>query len=325
MAKVQKTDIQWCDYSVNPIRAVNRGTGKLGWHCERVSDGCKNCYSATLNKVYGTGLNYAVDQSQYADMYIDQKVVSSMLNFKPRGPFKNNRERPAVFPFDMTDLFGRWVPDDWIDHMMAIFAIRSDVDWLVLTKRADRLEFYQNSDPYVRIEGHIERILGARASTVDMSRLPLKNIWFGVSAEDQKALDLRWPHLYRTRAAVKFLSIEPMIGPVNLRDIGAGWDALKTIIDDAAGNMRIIKPTLDFAIVGGESGNGSRPCHVDWVRRVVQDCKKVGVRVFVKQLGSRPVEFNPPEAILLDDAKGGDMNGWSPEIRVRQILGQSVV
>lgn len=301
MAKVTKTDIQWADYSVNPIRAVNVMKGKPGWHCEKISDGCKNCYSATLNSRFGTGVPYAADKADLVKMYLDDRVISSMLNFVPKGPFKNGRKRPAVFPFDMTDLFGHWVPDEWIDTMMAIFAIRADVDWLVLTKRAERMQAYQDASPYVRIEAQIERLVGANAGKVDVSRLPFPNIWFGVSAENHEMAARRIPLLAATPAAVRFVSAEPLIGPIAMSPL---W-------------MR----KIDWVIVGGESGQSARDCDLGWIGGVQADCLKAGVMVFVKQLGSRPVRGTP---LKLDDPKGGDITEWPFSLRVRQIPGSVV-
>src|SRR5687767_15153587 len=132
-----KTDIEWCDFASNPLRAsVN---GQRGWSCVKVSPECAACYAETINKRFGTKLAYNQRDNASVEHFIDEKELRHILTFKPKPPYKNGRERPVVFPFDMTDVFGEWVTDDTLDLMFAAFVWRSDCDWLVLTKRAERL------------------------------------------------------------------------------------------------------------------------------------------------------------------------------------------
>ena len=288
MSKVTRTDIQWCDYSVNPIRALTIGRS-LGWHCERVSEGCAHCYSATLNKRFGTGLDYAADKTPRVEFYLDGEAIRHMLTFKPRGPFKNGRERAAVFPFDMTDLFGHWVPDEWILKIFAVFVRRQDVDFLVLTKRSRRMR------------ETVQRL-------VDMNGRPFQNVWLGVSAENQERADERIPELLATPAAVRFVSLEPLLGPMNVGPLlgrGAGI------------------PKIHWAIVGGESGHGARPCDVSWIRDIRDQCNAAGVPLFLKQLGAYPIidtrYIEPGATRRLKDRKGGDPAEWSEDLRVREM------
>lgn len=312
MSKVNATAIQWCDYSVNPIRARNLATGKVGWHCERVSDGCKNCYSATLNRVYGSGTNYAADQTPKVEFFLDEKCLKSMLTFRPKAPFKNGRDRASVFPFDMTDLFGRWVADEWIARLWDIFRERGDVDWLILTKRAERM----------------------RTLVPRLALKPLPNVWLGVSAENQERADEQIPDLLETPAAVRFVSAEPLLGPIDFAAIaerhGISRPCCTAEYCSFCGGTGLAQAIgLNWVIVGGESGPGARPCDVSWIRSIKDQCQIAGVPVFVKQLGRWPAvsgeEANTKHPTFkalefgLKDKKGGDPSEWPADLRVREM------
>ena len=123
-----------------------------------------------------------------------------------------------------------------------------------------------------------------------LSNWPLPNVWLGVSVEDQAAADDRIPELLDTPAAVRFLSCEPLLEPVDLEPwlrrvatSGPGWRMT------GGSAMAIADIVLDWVIVGGESGPGARPCDLAWIRGIVAQCQAAGVSAFVKQLGSKPV------------------------------------
>lgn len=131
------------------------------------------------------------------------------------------------------------------------------------------------------------------------------NIWIGTSVEDQARADERIPELLKIPARVRFLSVEPQLGPVNFEQACGG---------------SAVSARLDWAIFGGESGAGSRPCHVDWIRDGVKQCQAGGVKVFVKQLGSNPKLLPPSSAsqdvkIFMRDRKGGDPAEWPEDLR----------
>lgn len=139
---------------------------------------------------------------------------------------------------------------------------------------------------------------------------PLPNVWLGVSVEDQATADERIPLLLRTPAAVRFVSYEPALGPVNL----LRYMSVPLAEIDNPGAM------LDWVIVGGESGPGARPFDIQWARNTVAQCKAAGVACFVKQVGSVPMErgerwrYEPK----LKDRKGGDWEEWPEDLRVRE-------
>ena len=111
---------------------------------------------------------------------------------------------------------------------------------------------------------------------------PLPNVWLGVSAEDQSRAYERVPELLATPAAIRFVSYEPALGPVDFQALTLDDDSFLDAIDDEDGT------TLDWIIVGGESGHGARPFNVAWARSVVKQCANAGVACFVKQLGAKP-------------------------------------
>jgi protein gp37 len=156
---------------------------------------------------------------------------------------------------------------------------------------------------------------------------PLSNVWLGVSVEDQQRADERIPALLRTPAAVRFLSVEPQLGPVDLTSIGSWRGEPLSALEEQVGHVE--RPPVDWVIVGGESGPGARPFHLEWARTIVEQCKAAGVAVFVKQLGADPIEgtdhrSDHPDPDLLRyplhllNKKGGDPLEWPPDLRVRE-------
>jgi protein gp37 len=176
---------------------------------------------------------------------------------------------------------------------------------------------------------------------------PLPQVWVGVSVENQEQADKRIPLLLETPAAVRFISAEPLLGPINFEHIGnALFDraaAIRKAMNGPAAMNReqaeadIAHPQLDWVIVGGESSNGARPCDIDWIRSIVEQCKAAGVAAFVKQLGSRSFSWDESEPTgrfrtdpetgkrqlevvtrRLADKKGGDPAEWPGDLRVRE-------
>jgi protein gp37 len=301
----QRTAIEWADYSSNPLKAIDVASGKRGWHCVKVSTGCANCYAEAINRRFGTGHAYNSLATKAIKFELDEMEIARLRKFKPKGPFKNGRDRPVVFPFDMTDLFQMDVPNAIIDSFIEVVLDREDVDFMVLTKRPGRMRNYM-TELYKRIDGLIE------------------NLHLGISAENQQMYEMRIEDLVRTPAAVRFLSLEPLLGPINLRLS----TRLDSAVEDRPGHP-LYCTRINTAIVGGESGRGSRPCVVEHVGSIVDQCDANGVNCFVKQLGSRPatqlrvagINDDGLKYFKLADPKGGDMSQWAGVLRVRQMHG----
>ncbi len=322
----------------NPIRArrkdgqPNKGGG--GWHCERVSPGCQHCYAERLNgKRFGTGLPYNRKSRDLVDIYLDEKALTQPLHW--RRPRK-------IFVCSMTDLFGEWVPDEMIDRVFAVMALSPQHTFQVLTKRPERMREYLSGPRWQAVNGAI----WARSGYETPGALeplegtwPLPNCWLGVSAEDQEQADKRIPELLATPAAVRFVSAEPLLGPVDfspwlmrVATSGPGWRM------SGGTALAIADVVLDWVIAGGESGPGARPFGIEWARSVVRQCQAAGVAVFVKQLGARPYSETRrvvtgsvypsaraartygEEPVILDlrDRKGGGIAEWPEDLRMRE-------
>lgn len=132
----ENSGIEWTGSTWTPIRARNKATGKVGWHCEHASDGCRFCYSEMqINRRFGTGLPFKPGHRKDIDLFLDEKMLTTPLRWK-RGRM--------IFVCSMTDLFADFVPDEWIDQLFAVMALTPQHTYQVLTKRAFRMNLYVN-------------------------------------------------------------------------------------------------------------------------------------------------------------------------------------
>jgi protein gp37 len=245
----EKTGIAWTESTWTPVRARNKATSKVGWHCVHVTEGCLHCYSESMNRRLGTGLPFKPGHAKDIDLFVDEKLLTDPLRWK-RGRM--------IFVCSMTDLFADFVPAAWIDRVFAVMALSPQHTFQCLTKRPERMREYC-SDPETpqRIAQAVREFDAARP----VIAWPLPQVWLGVSAENQDAYDQRWPILAKTPASVRFVSYEPALGPLRL-SVGL---------------------TPDWLICGAESGAGARPCDLEWVRSIRDQCAIVGVKFFFKQ------------------------------------------
>lgn len=284
MSKIEWTGLTW-----NPI---------VG--CAIVSPGCKNCYA--MRDAWRKGFNPATPQYHGLTRKVnghpvwtgEMRFVESALTIPLR------RKTPTTwFVNSMSDLFAEGVTDAMLDRIFAVMALSPQHTFQVLTKRPERMRAYLDRASG-RIADTIIRMRRERGDTdmvvVPLAHVrpgsawwPLPNVWLGVSAEDQTRLDERIPELMATLAAVRFLSAEPLLGPLTLtrcgrNGLGIAGDALRW--PGSSGPSRSFGPRLDWVIVGGESGPGARPMHPDWARRIRNDCADAGVPFFFKQWGN---------------------------------------
>lgn len=270
------TGIEWADATWNPT------TG-----CTKVSAGCDNCYAETLAERFrGT-------PGHYFEHGFDLQMRPDKLD----QPLRWKRPR-RIFVNSMSDLFHDQVPDWYIATVFAVMALAPQHTFQVLTKRHARMRSLLTSktryneqggyvpgfDAMVRNAAANMRNNARRADwpDVDKTPWPLPNVWLGVSAEDQRWADIRIPVLLDTPAAVRFVSAEPLLGPIDLRCGNADYS---TCGSNGACDMSMIKG-LDWVIVGGESGRAARPMHPDWARSLRDQCATAGVPFFMKQAGS---------------------------------------
>lgn len=285
-----RSRISWTDATWNPVRV--RVGERWGYHCERVSPGCQRCYAERMNgrmlPAWGTGLDYNALSRELVEVFLDEDELRKPLTWrKPR----------KVFVESMSDLFGAWVPDEMIDRVFAVMAVCPQHTFQVLTKRAERMREWLTNDGTEDDESMRDRMddaacgLGVGACHANMhppERWPLPNVWLGVSVEDQQRADERIPLLLQTPAAVRWVSVEPMLGPVDLQRYLPGrvnphWSGRA---DDSPRSDW----GIDWAVIGGESGPGARPFDVAAARRLKRQCQDTGVPVFWKQFGAFPVE-----------------------------------
>lgn len=334
---MNSTSIQWTDFTANPIRFRDQA-GRSVWGCVKTSSGCANCYAESLAHRFKKGGPFTAAQHSTLTPYMDAAELRTLATSR-----KIAGKR--VFVGDMTDIFGEWVTDQLLHVLFAVFALRSDVTFQVLTKRADRLRSYFADRATRHLWASAAKDLpGGRADgwqakcddSVCNGPWPLPNVWIGVSAENQQAADERIPKLLQTPAAVRFISAEPLLGPVDMQAVpipgsaerhydlrgvcqplsekDTEWDDWKYWTKNAA--------KLNWVIVGGESGSNARPCDVGWVRSIVTQCREAAVPVFVKQLGSVPYEFIRQAEYLVDYQ--GDLCAFSASVPKMDRISASV-
>jgi protein gp37 len=193
------------------------------------------------------------------------------------------RRKPTTyFVNSMSDLFHENVPDEWIDRIFAVMALAPQHTFQVLTKRADRMRRYfaevgSDADFGLNRLGIAALWTGLHGPEGPCPSWPLPNVWLGVSTERQQEADERIPHLLNTPAAVRFISAEPLLGPIDLHPLACGTNALTSSTG----------PNLNWVIVGGESGHGYRDMNPDWARSIRDQCTASGVPVFIKQMAGR--------------------------------------
>jgi protein gp37 len=310
-----KTSIEWtrgddgsAGSSWNPIRAgdlgpVGTGPG-VGFHCEIVSPGCERCYAAAINKRLGTRRPYLARERTNVSIYLDEKTLTQPLRWKkPR----------KVFVGSMTDLFGDWVTDEMLDLIFAVMALCAQHTFQCLTKRPERMRDYLVSDRRAQIYDTAERISEERYGhrSIGTGEWPLPNCWMGTSVEDQRRADERIPLLLQTPAALRWISAEPLLGETRISHY----------LTDRGDSDATWIPPLDWVVIGGESGPGARPFNVEWASSVVRQCEAAGVPVFVKQIGARAISGHPgspPLPWITHDRKGGVMEEWPEDLRVRE-------
>ena len=297
------TTISWTEATWNPI---------IG--CSVTSPGCTNCYAMrdAWRKEHNprlpaySGLVTRGPNGNKPPVWTGKVAWNSQAAVM--APLK--RRKPTMwFVNSMGDLFHPAVPDEWLDRVFAIMALCPQHTFQILTKQAERMrEYLVGDDLSDRLNFEIEQIafdhsdpharrsddLRATAPTIDEDYWPIPNVWLGVSAEDQIRADKRIPHLLNTPAAVRFVSAEPLIGPLDLarlfHDHPAHTDALRGMYVGERGQIETAK--LDWVIVGGESGPGARPMHPNWARSIRGQCAAAGVPFHFKQWG----EWVPPSS-----------------------------
>jgi len=245
-----KTKIEWVEYSINPIR-VKGG----GWHCTKVSPGCANCFGEPINMRFGNKIPY---DDRPVEFELDLSCFDKLPEKKPA----------MVFVQSMGDLFHERL--DYANLHSVLWRIKNAKQhkFLILTKRINQAETI---------------LKYAEGWTGDREPLwPLPNCWLGVTAENQEQADKRIPILLQIPAAVRFVSIEPMLGAV---DISRYLYSIEAVDKSKPANVeQHYKRALNWVILGAESGQRVRYCSPCDMINVVNQCDSAGIPVFVKQI-----------------------------------------
>lgn len=287
---MNETAIEWTDYTWNPT------TG-----CTPVSEGCTNCYARRISHRLRGRFGYPADEPFRVTLHPERLREPIGLR-KPR----------RIFVVSMGDLFHEDVPDSFIDQVFAVMALCPEHAFQVLTKRPERMLEYcsyshRDSEIMARIDQLIpgsfrqpqgwEFIPGGRGEQglyelgywEGPLRWPLPNVWLGVTCENQAAADERIPTLLQTPAAVRFVSVEPMLRPVKMDYLWLHPECSAWYTDGMTRGqhpLRGVAKGLDWIICGGETGPGARPMHPDWVRSLRDQCQAAGVPFLFKGWGS---------------------------------------
>ncbi len=253
----QATKIEWTDVSWNPVHG-----------CSRVSTGCKNCYAETLSLRYGQTLKPWTARNAAENVLLKPHKLREPLS--KAGPWKNPCR---VFVNSMSDLFHEEIPDDYIGRVFAVMAQAPQHTFQILTKRPERMREWFAS--------HGEAAMCAFYPDWEVLPFgwPLANVWLGVSIENRKWVG-RADVLRATPAAVRFISAEPLLGPLvydTHGQIAGATDVERLCVPCFSGDGDPLGPQLDLTgvdwlIVGGESGAGHRPFDPQWARDLRDAC-----------------------------------------------------
>jgi protein gp37 len=318
------TKIEWTDATLNVVNG-----------CSVVSPGCTNCYAMRLA---GTRMRHHPSRQGLTVPSKAGPVWNGTVRFNDKAllqPLRWKRPR-KIFWNAHGDLFHEKVPDEWIDRCFAVMALTPHHIHQVLTKRPERMRDYltlkadERNRPAAGFklgrggkvwqeayhvaakdfgrEAAFTEALQARGMPTQELPWPLHNVWLGTSVEDQQRADERIPILLDTPAAVRWLSCEPLLGPVDLSE----WLVCQNWSDDIPMDMTTGLreccaecdytgiagfsglPIVDWVVAGGESGPGARPMHPDWARSLRDQCDAAAVPFLFKQWGNWAPDEGPP-------------------------------
>ena len=324
------TNIEWCHSTWSPW---------LG--CRKVSPACRFCYITATPAFRFRGLKHGEPRQRTSESYWKDPlkwnrqagtclhcgfIHSLAREIDHCGGYERLPQRPRIFP-SLCDWLDDEVRIEWLADFLKLIHDTPNLDWLLLTKRPENFnERFRLVSDWSEDNGAMD--LFNWIENEWFSDLPPANVWIGVSIEDQQRAEERIPELLEIPAKLRFLSVEPLLGPVSLEGyLPDGGIALAV-----HGKLLVAGPSVDWVIVGGESGPGARPCNVQWIEDILVQCGGAGVPCFVKQLGSNPtitgqvIGGGLPDELIeapiwpggLKHKKGGDPSEWPYDLRVRE-------
>lgn len=338
------------------IQIATDMAGHVGPHCERVSPGCEHCYSETNNgrclPNNGTGLPFDRRARDLVDIFIDENILQQPLKWRtPKRVFVCNQTDlfgewvtdemidrvfavMALCPQHTFQVLSKRAErmQEYLPALGLRARIAREANALMRSnKRAGDSDALASIFTWGRLK-HAEpgEYVNYLAGIADRS-WPLPNVWLGVSVENQEQADKRIPLLLQTPTAAGWISAEPLLDCVTLQ---FGWLNTGPGSSLHRDHNNWSERGLDWVVVGGESGPGARPFNIQWARAIVNQCRAARVPVFVKQLGANPflkIEQGPIDngtvkcgslsyesTVALRDRKGGDINEWPSDLRVRE-------
>lgn len=283
-ASMENSKIQWTDHTFNPW------TG-----CTRVSPGCVNCYAEAWSKRSGIvewGPGKPRRRTGKA-LWNQVRRWNGAADPKLQTIFGDAARRPRVFCASLADWLDEEVPIEWLKDLLVLIEECPHLDFLLLTKRPQNFA------------GRVGEVAHNWQSSCEsaawwMRGMPPRNVWIGTTVEDQTRADLRIPQLLQIPADVRFLSCEPLLGPVVLGLTGYSYDS------------QFGRCFIDWIITGGESGPGARPFEVEWARGLRDQARAAGVAFFMKQLGGV-------------SKHRGELTDFPEDLRVREFPTRPVV
>ena len=277
----KETGISWADSTFN------------AWEgCTKVGPGCDNCYANTRNNRFHEGKNWGAGAPR---LLRSDKYWKEPLQWEADHEtfFAEHGHRQRVFCSSLADVFDNEAPAGQRERLFELIKATPRLDWLLLTKRI----------------GNVNSMLPAdHRGDPNSWGCGWANVWLGITVVNQEEADRDIPKLLKIPAAIRFLSMEPLLGAVDLvealgmREVGArfnGW------------------AEIDWVIVGGESGVNARPMVLGWAKEIVSQCQAAGVPVFMKQLGANPTN-REGKPHLISDKKGAVLDEWPQALRVQQ-------
>ena len=268
----ENSKIEWTDHTFNPWEG-----------CQKVGPGCDHCYAETRNARFagGTAINWGPGAPRRRTSASNWELPKRW-NAQAEAFMNQHDRRQRVFCASLADVFDNAVDPQWRADLFALIAATPNLDWLLLTKRIGNVasmlaDLAHGSDPDLPL--------------LDM--MPLPNVWLGATITSQAEADRDIPKLLALPARVRFLSMEPLLGSVDLGLQCENWTN-DIVMDPETGARECckacdytgIKNNIDWVIVGGESGHGARPMHPDWARSLRDQCAVAGVPFLFKQWGS---------------------------------------
>lgn len=319
----EQTNIAWCDSTVN------------FWSgCTKVSTGCANCYAETLSNrnlgnigKWGKGAPRQLHESAFKlavklnkKPYICDDCGHDQAESWEESPCQKCNEgalhRRRIFSLSLGDWLDPEVPIEWLSRMLDTIRQCDQVTWILCTKRPENF----NGGKYSLILDALNHFGGKWSDHPTAKWLhewkcgsnPPRNVILLTSVENQEQAEKRIPELLKIPSACRGLSLEPLLGPV---DVQTALNKMPFVI--GGGDAE-----LHWLIIGGESGHGARPCNVDWIRSLVNQGKAAGVATFVKQLGAnRETDYGVSRDEWLRwviHIKGGDPTEWTADLRVQE-------